>query len=282
METLCAEEEEASARNGNPPSVATPSVVKKPGKKAVLPAKKKGKGQAKLRRRTVNPKKVKKNDRVALLNDEDSLSDGQQELDGRTGERKGSASRHAPRKVVSSAHVQSQGSVSESSGEASGIEDVGKEDDEQEWNKLQQSLSKHSKKKFEQKPTESHPVHAPYFPEVTLNAHHTTLLTPPHSMHTPSHPPCTPHHTLHAHPITPITHCILVCVVQEKCEVWWLYVVDRKKRAMTCLPMKIAGLMTEYTVGGNHHLLCSCNDRPISFLDGLTIPGSRTTWSVSL
>lgn len=38
------------------------------------------------------------------------------------------------------------------------------------------------------------------------------------------------------------------CVVQEKLEVWWLYVADKKKREMVSLPVKVAGLMTEYTV----------------------------------
>ena len=37
-------------------------------------------------------------------------------------------------------------------------------------------------------------------------------------------------------------------IVQEKLEVWWLYVADRKKREMICLPTKVAGLMREHTV----------------------------------
>ena len=37
-------------------------------------------------------------------------------------------------------------------------------------------------------------------------------------------------------------------VVQEKLEIWWLYVADKKKREMICLPVKVAGLVTEYMV----------------------------------
>ena len=40
-------------------------------------------------------------------------------------------------------------------------------DEEREWESLQQSMRKHQKKKFEQTSRDSHPVHAPYFPEVS-------------------------------------------------------------------------------------------------------------------
>ena len=41
-------------------------------------------------------------------------------------------------------------------------------DDEEEWRSLQESMQKHQKKKFDSINTKSHPVHAPYFPDVSF------------------------------------------------------------------------------------------------------------------
>ena len=44
---------------------------------------------------------------------------------------------------------------------------------------------------------------------------------------------------------------VYVCVfMQEKLELWWLYVTDKKKRQLICLPTKITGLMKNHMVGG--------------------------------
>ena len=145
MEPVLEEEKEGvkSTSNGTPPNMS----VKK-NKKVPLSAKKKVKGQAKVRRRTVNPKKVRRGDkqRGGGAPEEDSSDDEQ------------SRSRSA----------QVQHKSCEGSG-GSSDEEVGvakKEEEDEEWSRLQESVQKHSKKKFEQTKTESHPVHAPHFPEV--------------------------------------------------------------------------------------------------------------------
>lgn len=124
-------------------------------KKAAIATRKKVKGQSKARRRTVNPKKAKKGDRQqsgvgeGVAGEEDS-SDEQL--------RKGTGGR-------------SQQKPHEESCESSEEEEVGvanKVGEDEEWSRLQESVQKHSKKKFEGNKTESHPVHAPHFPEVRL------------------------------------------------------------------------------------------------------------------
>ena len=124
-----------TARNGTPPYM---------GAKKVKRPKKKAKSQAKVRRRTVNPKKVKKGDRQVSGSAEDS-SDGEEK-------------------------VPSQQLICEESGDDSGGEGEGvsqdKSGEDEEWDRLQQTVQKHSKKKYEKVESESHLVHAPYFPEV--------------------------------------------------------------------------------------------------------------------
>lgn len=161
METVYAaerEEQQSTALNGTPPSMT--SAAKKAVKKGVMPTRRKVKGQAKVRRRTTNPKKVKKNERMSTARDVDSLSDKEEEIQAL-----------GTKEATPSMRGQIQGRVSGSSDEeesSGGEGGGGKEDEEEEeeWDRLQQSLHKHSKKKFEQKATDSHPVHAPFFPEV--------------------------------------------------------------------------------------------------------------------
>lgn len=189
------EEDAGEVGNGNPSNMT--STAKRTGKKASVASRKKAKGQANIRRRTVNPKKLKKVERAGPAPRE------AEEASQSEGEGEGQAKAPPP-----AAPRPRRGSVSGSSeGEESGGE--GPEQEEEEWERLQQSLNKHSKKKFEQLATDSHTVHAPYFP-------------------------------------------------QEKFELWWLYVVDRKKREMKCLPTKITGLMNEYAT----ELQFAAPDRP--------------------
>ena len=151
------EEEKEQTHNGLPPN----NVAKKP-KKPVVSAKKK---QSKVRRRTLNPKKVKKSDRTMAARLEECSDEGEGEVEGRG--RKGDVKG----KVVSGGREDSASGSSEGEGEGEGQH----KDEEEEWNRLQKSLQKHSKKKFEPKATDSHPVHAPYFPEVCM-------YTPPTSL----------------------------------------------------------------------------------------------------
>lgn len=149
MEALVEEGEGGGVKaehNGAPPNMAA-----KKTKKAVA-VRKKVKGQTKARRRTVNPKKAKKGDRHG--------GGGAVEEDSSEGEQWGKGT---------GASGRSQQKPYEGSGESSEEDEVGvvkKGGEDEEWNKLQESVRKHSKKKFENNKTESHPVHAPYFPEV--------------------------------------------------------------------------------------------------------------------
>lgn len=133
-----------SMRNGTPPNMSA-----KKNKKAPVSAKKKVKGQARVRRRTVNPKKVRRGDK--------QRGGGAAEEDSSDGEQFGAKS------------GQIQHKSHKGSGESSEEEEVGmakNEGEDEEWSRLQESVQKHSKKKYDRTKTESHPVHAPHFPEV--------------------------------------------------------------------------------------------------------------------
>lgn len=137
-------EEGVEGGRGKQNSSHTSTLTTKKGKKVPpFPSKKK----TKVRRRTVNPKKVKKGDRFSAGLEEDSVN-------ARDGVHEGSPGGGG----------QGQGKIESDSSEEE--EPEREEKDEEEWNRLQRSLQKHSKKKFEQNNTESHPVHAPFFPEV--------------------------------------------------------------------------------------------------------------------
>lgn len=161
METVGTEEREQEpgedSCNGSVPGSSRQKGPTNPAKKtAVVPPKRKGK--SKVRRRTVNPKKAKKNDR---LSKDDSLSEEE-------GVSRGVA-RGVARKPETVRGGKSEG-VSSDEREEDDDEELkggGEETEEEEWKRLQQSLQKHSKKKFEQSATESHSVHAPYFPQVS-------------------------------------------------------------------------------------------------------------------
>ena len=61
---------------------------------------------------------------------------------------------------MSCAYSESPGEEGSDGGEG------GEGGEDEEWNQLQRSMQKHTKKTFEQSGTKSHPVHAAYFPEV--------------------------------------------------------------------------------------------------------------------
>ena len=132
----------------------------KKGRKGVAPSRKKVKGAMKVCKRTTNLKKAKK---VAGPREE-SLSDVGKDRDegggGREVRGRGDTTKDQ-RKASRRAERDSDGSPEEDK-----MEDVGEE--EEEWARLQQSMQKHTKKKFEQRSTDSHPVHAPFFPEVRV------------------------------------------------------------------------------------------------------------------
>ena len=156
MDTLYPSEE-GEERGEDKGNGGPPTAVKKV-KALPAPSRKKSKGQSKVRRRTVNPKKMKKGKSGGgSRGEEDSLSEGEEEGVSRGVSRGGG---------VSGGGVGGgKGSDEEEESEGGGGEGEGGE--EEEWNRLQQSMKKHSKKKFEQSALESPPVHAPYFPEVS-------------------------------------------------------------------------------------------------------------------
>ena len=144
--------------NGNPVAIVDTPTIKKL-KKVSGPVRKKVKGQAKPRRRTVNPKKVKKGERSRRV--EETLSDDEEE---EVPVVKGVEERGRRKEKIS------EDSESEGNGDDEGTplkkgQGRGEDKDEEEWHRLQQSLQKHSKKP-DLTATQSHPVHAPYYPEV--------------------------------------------------------------------------------------------------------------------
>ena len=167
METLGSGGDEGRGQDSTTPVSTIQSSRGKRGKKG--PAKK-AKGQMKVRRKTLNPKKAKKNDRAAVAaaqeEDESAGSDDEKTSHGREVVRRRG-------KGPSSQHVKDQeNGSSDDEGQEGDNEEraVGEKEEEEEWHRLQQDLQKHSKKVFEQAATESHPVHAPYFPEVSLSS----------------------------------------------------------------------------------------------------------------
>ena len=143
---------------------AHPTCPVPPRKQRQLPpSRKKAKGQSKLRRRTVNPKKMKKGDRSRTGTGEDSMSEGEE----------GGRPRDTPKAGAGGAGGGIAGGKGSDQEESESDKGEGGEGggggEEEEWNRLQQSMKKHSKKKFEQNSTESPPVHGPHFPEVSLD-----------------------------------------------------------------------------------------------------------------
>lgn len=169
------EGEERVVRNGTPPTVGATATKRK---KMVVPVKKKAsKGQAKVRRRTVNPKKVKRSERQSSGLGEESLSEEEHCWEGHGQRKQNERSGHRQNEVTDESgrcHHRQNEEGDESSEEEVGV--IQKEGEDEEWNRLQQSVQKHSKKKLEQNKAESHPVHAPFFPEVSPATHYCLTL----------------------------------------------------------------------------------------------------------
>ena len=101
----------------------------------------------------------------------------------------------------------------ESDDESRGSED----EDEEEWEHLQKSVPK-QKNKLDLASDESHPVHAPFFPEVCSVA-------------------------------VSLVHVSTSCVVlQEKQEGWWLYMAEKRSRTMVTMPQRVTTLKDECSV----------------------------------
>ena len=147
--------ESKEERDGMHSSVAAFS---KKSKKGAVSNRKKAKGQDKIRRRTANLKKAKK----VSSTREESASEKEDEMDDR--------SKSVTKKQTKTrrGRKDQRGSGSSVDEDEDGEQDDGEKemDEEEEWKKLQQSMQKLSKKKFEHHSTDSHTVHAPYFPEV--------------------------------------------------------------------------------------------------------------------
>ena len=119
---------------------------------------------------------------------------------------------------------------SEESGEGdSDRESEGGDDDwkdDKEWSKIQKSIREERKKKEAGMKRESYPVHSPFFPAVRLK----------YSSAVKSRDDLTPF----------IAH-------QEKHEMWWVYLADRKKNTMVLPPEKVLGLVDTKEVRPSLH-----------------------------
>ena len=91
----------------------------------------------------------------------------------------------------------------------------GKDEEEEEWRTLQETMKVQQQKKKDKGSKESHPVHAPFFPDVSHNVCW--------GMFEES------------------------CAVQVKQEGWWLYIADKKRKEMVVFPQKVSGLKTVLT-----------------------------------
>jgi len=116
--------------------------------KAVAPKsweknKKKRKGKPPPKKKTTNPKKAKKNTQSTVIATPEP-------------------------EPVEEDKVESEPEVNEAADRSSDSESV--KDDEEEWNRLQKNVKK--QKELDQKPKDSHPVHAPYFPTVSVQCLH--------------------------------------------------------------------------------------------------------------
>ena len=103
----------------------------------------------------------------------------------------------------------------ESDEESRGSED----EDEEEWEHLQKSVPK-QKNKLDLASNESHPVHAPFFPEVCV-----VQLCDMSSV-----------------------SCFSCVVLQEKQEGWWLYMAEKRSRTMVTMPQGVTTLKDECSV----------------------------------
>lgn len=136
--------------------------------------------------------------------------------------------------------TEDSGSEVEDNGSEEGDDLV--DEEEREWKSLQETMKKKQQKAGEKGSKDSHPVHAPFFPDVRHTSSHTChVSTPPLSFLLSLSPPC---------PSSPLR--------QVKQECWWLYIADYRHQQMVVPPQRVSGLKTELT----QDLQFAAPDRP--------------------